>query len=121
MKDINKLKNYRLKYKRYYNIDFSSDFSIHHIDLNHNDNDIDNLLLLPKKLHNKYHFYITALSNMQFPILIKGNQCNPNNYHLPFLRDFIEVIEECNKWYDYKMYLDGMIYNIHKIRKEDLL
>lgn len=32
MKDINKLKDYRLKYKRYYDIDFDKDYAIHHID-----------------------------------------------------------------------------------------
>ena len=51
MKDINKLKDYRLKYKRYYNIDYDSSFDIHHIDINHENNDIKNLLLLPRSLH----------------------------------------------------------------------
>jgi len=30
MKDVDKLKNYRTKYKRYYGIDFGSDYVIHH-------------------------------------------------------------------------------------------
>ena len=61
MKDINKLKNYRLKYKRYYNIDFDDTYDVHHIDFNHNNNDIDNLILLPKALHSKYHFCLGIL------------------------------------------------------------
>ncbi len=43
MKDMNKLKDYRLKYKRYYGIDFGDNYVIHHIDLNHNNNNIKNL------------------------------------------------------------------------------
>lgn len=47
--------NYRKKYKDYFKIHFGSEYDIHHIDFNHENNDIDNLLLLPKKLHRKLH------------------------------------------------------------------
>jgi len=123
MKDINKLKNYRLKYKRYYGIEFSSDYSIHHIDLNHNNNDINNLLLLPKELHNRYHFYLSMLTNFKIEELFKITSniiCN-NTYYTNILEDFIPVIKECKKWCDYKMYLDGYLPNIHNIKLEDLL
>lgn len=41
-------------------------FEIHHIDLNHNNNDFDNLVLLPKKLHKSFHVayaHINTLSD----------------------------------------------------------
>lgn len=31
-------------------------FCVHHINHNHNDNRLDNLLLMPKRMHGKYHY-----------------------------------------------------------------
>lgn len=120
MKDVNKLKDYRLKYKRYYGIDFNSDYVIHHIDLNHNNNDINNLLLLPKKLHAKYHFYVDIMKSVKLSYRITGNGCNNQNYYLSILYDFLDVLAECNKWHDFKMHLEGYMPNIHNIKLEDL-
>ena len=36
-------------------------FHVHHIDLNHDNNDFDNLVLIPAKLHNKFHYLINML------------------------------------------------------------
>jgi hypothetical protein len=38
-------------------------FHIHHIDCNHNNNDFDNLVLIPSKLHNQFHFSYNALKS----------------------------------------------------------
>ena len=64
MKDLDRLKGYRKKYKRYYGIEFDRSYAIHHIDGNHENND------------------------------------------------------ECGKWYDFKLYLDGELPNIHGITLE---
>lgn len=53
--------DYRKYFKEYYGIDFSSKYDIHHIDLNHNNNSIKNLMILPKDLHHKYHFYLESM------------------------------------------------------------
>lgn len=34
-------------------------FSVHHINHDHNDNRVENLLLMPKRMHNKYHYLHT--------------------------------------------------------------
>ncbi len=47
--------DYRKKYKDYFKIQFGKEYDIHHIDFNHKNNDIDNLLLLPKDLHRRLH------------------------------------------------------------------
>lgn len=114
------MKDYRAKYKRYYNIEFSKNFVIHHIDLNHDNNDINNLLLLPKKLHSSYHFHLDILKSMEMPMLITGNGCNSQNYYLNMLEDFLKVLVECNKWYDFKLHLEGLMPNINNIKLEDL-
>lgn len=41
--------NYRKYYKDYYGIDFGKEFDIHHIDINRENNEINNLILLPKR------------------------------------------------------------------------
>ena len=119
MQELSKLKDYRVKYKRYYDIDFGNDFVIHHIDCDHSNNDIKNLLLLPTVLHSKYHFQKQIVENMSVPTRITGNGLNSQSYYLSCLQDFIETLKECNKWFDYKMFLDGCIPNIHNIKLEE--
>lgn len=46
---------YRQLYKKYYGIEFGADYEVHHIDMNHSNNSINNLILLPKELHRKLH------------------------------------------------------------------
>ena len=69
MKDALELKDYREKFKRYYGLEFSKDYHIHHIDLNHSNNDIDNLMIVPKELHEVYH---ECLVNVQMLTEGKG-------------------------------------------------
>lgn len=110
------MENYRNYFKEYYNIDFSDDYEIHHIDLNHNNNNIDNLMILPKKLHNLYHLFLYYYNNApELVTTITGNNVSNQNYTQNILMNLLEIIFECNKWYDYKMYLDGKIPNIHGI------
>ena len=115
MRDINKLKNYRTKYKRYYEIEFGREYAVHHIDGNRENNDIANLVLLPSKLHSQYHFLKTIIDRQNLPTVISGNALSSQSYYLSSLEEFLKVLKECNKWYDYKMYLDGCIPNIHSI------
>lgn len=121
MNDINKLKDYRKKYKRYYGIEFSKNYVIHHIDLNHENNDIDNLLLMPMELHSKYHYYVSLLSELHFSLLIYGSISQHQYYSYQVLSEFMEIVKECNKWFDFKKFLDGKIPNINNIKLEDLL
>lgn len=47
--------SYREKYKDYFKIQFGKEYDIHHIDFSHENNDIENLLLLPNDLHQRLH------------------------------------------------------------------
>lgn len=106
------MKNYRKLYKEYYGIEFDNNFEVHHIDFNHNNNEISNLVLLPKKLHRQYHFYLTAInycedkSTIKIDSKIKGNLANMNNYKIRMFQEFLPILHECNEWYDKKYYLD---------------
>ena len=115
MKDCSKLKNYREKYKRYYNIKFDKNYVVHHIDGNRENNAISNLVLLPSKLHAKYHFQKQIIEGYEIPTKICGNALHNQSFYLNCLEEFLKTLNECNKWYDYKMFLDGEIPNIHGI------
>ena len=54
--------DYRKFYKDYYGIDFGPEYDVHHIDRNRSNNDIQNLLLLPTRLHHQLHWVNGVLS-----------------------------------------------------------
>ena len=108
--------NYNRIYKQHFNIEFDSSFVVHHIDGNHENNSIENLLLLPRVLHSRYHSLKNIVNNHRLTTTITGNQANQNNYYISYYEDFINVLNKCNKWYDYRQYLDGKLPNIHGIK-----
>lgn len=109
--------NYRKKFKKYYGIEFGPKFHIHHIDLNHENNDIENLMILPEELHNLYHQMFNSTIGEGFTKFyhssIHSNTFCGDNYNLIMTKNFIDVIIECGKWYDFKLYLEGILPNIH--------
>ena len=46
---------YREKYKKRFGIKFNNDYEVHHIDFDRSNNEIENLILLPRDLHKKLH------------------------------------------------------------------
>lgn len=109
MKDASKLKNYREKYKRYYGITFGKEYAIHHIDGNRENNDISNLLLLPTKLHSRYH-----ASRDIFLSYAKDGLCLDLTYSGACLRglqfyqldDLRNVLSELQEWVEAKHLAD---------------
>ena len=116
--------NYIKFYKKTTNKDFDSKkYSIHHIDGNRQNNDISNLVMLPKALHCKYHFYSRDLVNpIKFTVkilsVLDGGQ-GYDDYAMNALENFIQCRKECCKWCDYREYLLGYIPNIHHLSTED--
>lgn len=47
--------NYRKLYEKHYGIKIPPEYDVHHIDFDHHNNDINNLLLLPRELHQRLH------------------------------------------------------------------
>lgn len=109
MKDINELKNYREKYKRYYGINFGKEFAIHHIDGDRSNNDIKNLLLLPADLHSKYHG-----ERLNIETAFNNNLCTKLTYsgiklfelQLWYLDKYTEVLKDVSKWVELKFLVD---------------
>lgn len=53
--------NYRKFYEEETGETIPEGYEIHHIDHDRKNNDIDNLVALPKKLHRRYHYYRNKL------------------------------------------------------------
>lgn len=107
--------NYRNKYKQYYGIDFGKQYIVHHIDEDRNNNDIDNLLLLPNVLHSKYHQYKRELEmnfyKFQYLDLTEISMLSLGHGY-DALTKFMKITKECEKWVIYKQQLDYKIKEI---------
>ena len=122
MKDINELKDYRLKYKRYYDIDFDKDYAIHHIDMDRNNNDIDNLLLLPRGLHNKLHLCFDGVGFSKEEPFTIDKLIKMEKYNITSFRHLGDTLVEVERWvrwkyYNYDAYIGSIIFgdNIKEI------
>ena len=119
--------NYRKIYEKSCGIKIPKDYEIHHIDMNRENNDISNLVMLPKDLHQEYHKRLNQASDptqLLFKvvgILEPGNMIN--NYIITYQhekeREFVEIWYICQQYVDYRDYLLGKIPNIHNIKIGD--
>ena len=99
---------YREYYKSYYNIDFGADIVIHHIDFDRDNNDIKNLLAMPRALHSKYHECLNQLENSGAEIKdIKLSDRSCVTYHdLYYIEQYIDVVKEVLIWVNKKEIMD---------------
>lgn len=47
--------SYRKKYEEHHNVKLEKGWQVHHIDWNHDNNNIDNLIAVPEKVHVVIH------------------------------------------------------------------
>lgn len=87
--------NYRKIYELALNEKVPKEFDVHHIDLNHKNNDITNLIAIPKVLHQNFHKCINNIErerikcNFDFENLYKVG----GNYDLQWCT-IIQTMEE---------------------------
>ena len=83
-------------YAEYFGIEIPKDMEIHHIDEDPENDDIKNLLMLPKELHQRYH----TCKNAAMPLLsgFDGLLRGYNQYHFLVLSEFSDVLGECLMW-----------------------
>lgn len=102
--------NYRELYKDYYGIDFDNYFDVHHIDRNRENNDINNLLLLPSKLHSQFHFNLNVLEQYKIEDISKIQATYEiNKYLLDTVQRQAETVKQICLWVNYKYNLDEHI------------
>lgn len=111
------MKNYRKIYEEKCGIKIPDGYDIHHIDFDRNNNDITNLVMLPKKLHQEYHklvnipeFKMNTRIKSIFEIGIGHNW-----YVLEEYKKFFNCWEECCKWVNYRDYLLGFSPNMYNL------
>lgn len=98
--------NYRKYYKEYYGIEFGKDMEVHHMDENKDNNEIYNLLLLPKDVHKAIHN-----SKYQYALHTSSEYFQDGLYwvgikYYDFLDNSIEylkAIREGFRWYHAKI------------------
>jgi hypothetical protein len=111
--------NYRKFYEEKTGKKIPKDFDVHHIDLNRENNDIMNLVAIPKKLHHNYHksLYeiqgkVQYLIDFQIQINPFTSLCN-NHRYLKEWEDLTAVFHtttEIRNWTDYRNFLLGIIH-----------
>jgi hypothetical protein len=56
--------DYRKFYEEQTNCGIQLYWDVHHLDLNHDNNDFDNLLAIPRSLHRKYHLCLRQFNSI---------------------------------------------------------
>ena len=100
--------DYRQLYKDYYGIEFGEDMAVHHIDFDRSNNDVSNLLLLPERLHAKYHFHITQLGGKGTGYINSDMRIDDNVYRIMALKGLADALEEIAQWVETKNTMDMM-------------
>ena len=100
--------SYRKHYEKLTNRNIPNGFDVHHIDLNRENNNIENLVALPKKLHQDYHIFILTDTSFDLGYGLKSS-LDPGHNYLNFLTDnlmrFRDVYNKCNAWVDFRNHL----------------
>lgn len=103
--------DYRQLYKDYYGIDFDDSMIVHHIDFDRKNNSIENLLLMPRELHAKYHWNISALGGSGNGIIDGNMRISGNTYQVSALKGLADTLDTIMEWFRYKRMLDQMKYS----------
>ena len=90
-------------------------FDVHHLDFNRDNNDISNLVALPRDLHAKFH---TTYNELYMPN--KSDMIPVNSFQTGFIHFCLNTITEYEKvyadvieWITYRDFLMGILPNIY--------
>jgi len=97
------MKSYRKIYEEFYNIKIPNGYEIHHIDFNHSNNDIKNLVMLPKELHKDLHYYYNEFERSKQnytleDITVFSGEVNSKSFFMFNLINYCEVLKKCVFW-----------------------
>ena len=94
------------------------DFEVHHIDSDRKNNDIDNLIALPRATHRGLHHNHPIMGLEKENLIPTGVNGGHNTYlyfYLDQLDDYMPFLKQVNKWIDFRDCLLGRMWNIHNI------
>lgn len=94
-----KKSNYRKKYLEYFGLEDDKNFEVHHLDLNRDNNNIYNLVLLPKVVHDKFHFFIAEFKERNKNI-VTLDLSNPffSITEIEACVKILPILKEIDKW-----------------------
>lgn len=90
--------DYRTIYEEHFRMTIPDGFVIHHMDRDRDNNDIDNLVMLPSKLHQQYHFYSTGDEDGRCYFNNKLDDLFSYDYSLVRAERMLEVLKQCAFW-----------------------
>lgn len=106
--------NYRKYYEKELKCKIPKGWHIHHIDLDRNNNEINNLVAIPKKLHEEFHrvhYEFTHFSEYKIEEIV----CSYPSFY--GYRDVLSQFTECiNRYYNIKKQIDCFI--THRMSKQ---
>lgn len=98
--------DYREKFEDHYGVKIGNGYVIHHIDFDHSNNDIKNLMVLPAGLHTAYHGSMKHLKGKEGMIDLRLTP-DINVRHIQVtIEHLIQTLKEIEWWIWYKNYLD---------------
>lgn len=107
---------YRQDYEEYYGIKVDKSWHIHHIDYNHNNNDINNLVALPDYIHIELHRahdeWELCKQNFSFSdIQLYTGKCCGHSRFMETLTDYVNAVSKCTPYMNtrefYRMRKEG--------------
>jgi len=104
--------DYRLLYEHLTKKCVPQTFHIHHIDGNRGNNDIRNLVALPKDIHSEYHLCRSEIGavDQSLILVLKSSLENGSAFNSFILDKYIKFVDcwgRCQKYLDYRNYLLG--------------
>lgn len=101
------IEHYKYIYSKLFDLDVE-DFEVHHIDNNHDNNKIENLLLIPSELHSLYHKHYMRASGIDFnvPNRMVGYHCNYYSLNYQTITEYLDVLQKCRPYMYYKELAD---------------
>lgn len=116
------MKDYKRVYANYYCIKWdSAEFEIHHIDRNRENNDVHNLVLLPKKLHKEYHRIVSIIQNDFFNGADILNVTSFDIYHANEYQELFELKFEIANLYLFQSQLKIISNNLGMFDFKEIL
>ena len=94
---------YREDYEEHYKMRLDRSWEVHHIDYNHDNNDMNNLVAIPDYLHRKLHkaHFRFELAKQNFTLsdikIHSGKLCSHTEF-MSALSDYIETVEKCTPY-----------------------
>lgn len=111
--------NYRKFYEEQTNLKLPKDFDVHHIDHNRENNNIENLIAIPKKIHQKYHWLFNQIYGFNISEIVIHVNPHSYYYHLNNLNKYCKVVEEIHKFLIFRdSLLDKNKFNLYNYNYE---